>query len=211
MLTRSSTTRTKRRRSSSAISVARTNRQRNLSPDPTAAIRATRSGRSGSLRSSPSRQPARLFSMRICVTCGTELPLSDFGRNARCADGIHRTCKPCVNRHRRNTYRANRERELQKQHQYYKEHPNRRRATRIKHLYGIEYSEYERLRELQQGCCAVCGTAPDRDLHVDHCHTTGRVRGLLCGGCNRALGIMHDDPACIRRLALYAERHASLV
>lgn len=56
------------------------------------------------------------------------------------------------------------------------------------------------------GLCEVCGRADaDRLLAVDHCHETGRVRGLLCLNCNQALGKLKDDPELIRSLAEYAE------
>ena len=59
-----------------------------------------------------------------------------------------------------------------------------RRATEL----GVSDDEYERLLEAQEGGCAICGNPPKtRRLHVDHNHRTGRVRGLLCFRCNRAL------------------------
>jgi hypothetical protein len=54
------------------------------------------------------------------------------------------------------------------------------------HRYGMEKGEYERLLELQDGKCAICTKVTK--LHVDHCHTTSVVRGLLCSSCNTAIG-----------------------
>lgn len=72
-----------------------------------------------------------------------------------------------------------------------------RRATRIKHRYGITADEYDRLVE-SQGCrCSICGEVPDAQntrahwggkLCVDHDHETGEIRGLLCNDCNLAIG-----------------------
>lgn len=69
------------------------------------------------------------------------------------------------------------------------------RAWRLAAKYGISMADYERMDAEQGGVCAICkreqmqqtrnGTKP---LHVDHCHTTGKVRGLLCKECNTALG-----------------------
>ena len=53
--------------------------------------------------------------------------------------------------------------------------------------------------------CAICG-ATDKRFHVDHDHTTGHVRGLLCGPCNQTLGLMQDEPARLRAAAAYLER-----
>lgn len=51
--------------------------------------------------------------------------------------------------------------------------------------------DYEKMSDLQNGKCAICGEK--KELHVDHDHETGMIRGLLCGNCNRAIGIMKDD------------------
>ena len=62
-----------------------------------------------------------------------------------------------------------------------------RRKPRAAQL-GVTDAEYDRLLSAQGGGCAICGNPPKtRRLHVDHDHKTGRVRGLLCHRCNRAL------------------------
>lgn len=69
-----------------------------------------------------------------------------------------------------------------------------------------------RLRQ-QGGCCAICRTSEPRgkgDWHLDHDHRDGRVRGVLCHGCNTALGMLRDDPARARAAADYIDRHAQL-
>lgn len=74
----------------------------------------------------------------------------------------------------------------------------RRRQER----YGLSIEEYAALGERQGGRCAICEARID-NLHVDHCHSTGRVRGLLCGPCNRGIGMLRDDPAILRRAIDY--------
>lgn len=54
----------------------------------------------------------------------------------------------------------------------------------------------------QEGKCLLCGR-PGGVLCVDHCHSTGMVRGLLCHWCNKALGLAGDDPELLRRMAEY--------
>lgn len=73
--------------------------------------------------------------------------------------------------------------------------------------YGITPDDYNQLVEGQAGRCAVCWRVPDGPLHVDHDHTTGKVRELLCGPCNRMLGLAHEDPAVLRSAIAYLQRH----
>lgn len=87
--------------------------------------------------------------------------------------------------------------------------PERRRANRFKHRYGITAEQHKAMMDAQDGKCAVCMKPEEKKrghyLHVDHCHKTGRVRGLLCSACNRAAGFLGDSAARLRRLADYLE------
>jgi Autographiviridae endonuclease VII len=70
-----------------------------------------------------------------------------------------------------------------------------KRNTNLRRRYGIDLLEYERLLELQGGGCGVCGISVNglsKNLGVDHDHTTGRLRGILCTPCNRQLGIVES-------------------
>ena len=69
-----------------------------------------------------------------------------------------------------------------------------RREERLKQVYGLSLQDYEAMVTQQGGVCRICKTKPVRPLFVDHCHASGRVRGLLCHPCNAALGFMRDDP-----------------
>ena len=69
--------------------------------------------------------------------------------------------------------------------------------------YGITLDDYEALSAAQDNRCLICGDAETGGLHVDHDHRTGRVRGLLCGRCNKAIGLFDDDPTRV----LAAERY----
>lgn len=70
--------------------------------------------------------------------------------------------------------------------------------------YGITIDEYEAILVAQGGHCAICLSTDGLD--VDHDHVTGRIRGILCGPHNRALGLLRDDLLCIARLFHYVER-----
>ena len=58
--------------------------------------------------------------------------------------------------------------------------------------------------------CEVCGEPSNKTLHIDHDHATGAVRGVLCEGCNHALGNAKDNPALLRSLADYLEARATV-
>lgn len=79
----------------------------------------------------------------------------------------------------------------------------------IRRKYGISLAEFDEMLALQGGGCAICGSTvnPDaRSLAVDHCHGTGRVRGILCGRCNKAIGLFNDDPLLLEKAVIYLRR-----
>ena len=85
-----------------------------------------------------------------------------------------------------------------------------RRNSQLKKLYGITHADYEALLESQGGVCAICGADSPRrvgreNLSVDHCHDTGKVRGILCEPCNIGLGRFDDDPKLLRSALEYLE------
>lgn len=73
--------------------------------------------------------------------------------------------------------------------------------------YGVSPEVFAAMLNGQGGRCAACPSdGGGRTLHIDHDHKTGKVRGLLCGPCNRALGSVRDEPATLRALADYLDR-----
>lgn len=92
--------------------------------------------------------------------------------------------------------------------EYYRKNRNqireKQRANCLRTLYGITIKEYEIMLEQQNGVCFVCGTPPKNTrLHVDHSHTTGKVRSLLCHRCNRHTGLIESDPDLYRKMFEY--------
>ena len=68
--------------------------------------------------------------------------------------------------------------------------------------YGVTPEGYGRLKDRAGGTCEICGEQ-DPALHIDHDHSTGNVRGLLCANCNRGLGMFRDDPGILRKAIEY--------
>jgi len=85
------------------------------------------------------------------------------------------------------------------------------RKSELKRRHGITLEEYDRMFQEQRGRCQICknkgaGTSKYYPLDIDHCHLTGKIRGLLCGLCNRGIGQLKDSPAILRAAVAYLEK-----
>lgn len=81
----------------------------------------------------------------------------------------------------------------------------------LKHTYGITLDDYNRMLDSQNGVCAICGKSPSeykRKLHVDHDHSTGKNRGLLCVRCNYGLGYFEEDMVILENAKKYISHFA---
>lgn len=75
--------------------------------------------------------------------------------------------------------------------------------------YGINGDEFRVLVEKQKGKCPICEKTDKKNLSVDHCHITGKIRGIICNKCNMALGNVEDSPKILKALANYLEKYVS--
>lgn len=95
------------------------------------------------------------------------------------------------------------------------EDPDYMRRQHLLREYGITMEQFYELKRQQGGVCAICGrVAPgtygnNKELHVDHDHRTGRIRGLLCPPCNKALGLLGDTLEQLKKAVAYLERSES--
>ena len=89
----------------------------------------------------------------------------------------------------RRRYWANPEKHREKSRRWYAANPGQNRVWK----YGLSKSRYDAMVAFQHGLCAICHQAPERGLYVDHDHTTGHIRGLLCLKCNSAIGLLGDS------------------
>lgn len=89
--------------------------------------------------------------------------------------------------------------------------PEKEKAGRLRRSHNMTLQEYELLLQVQNFKCLICGSSHGdwgrKYLVVDHCHTTGRIRGLLCHPCNSMLGHGRDNPEFLRKGAAYLENH----
>ena len=78
----------------------------------------------------------------------------------------------------------------------------------LQQFYGMSIEEHRRMYAEQNGCCKICGepvSYDSRDTCVDHSHKTGKIRGILCGRCNRLLGYIETTPHLVSLCLEYAE------
>jgi hypothetical protein len=84
------------------------------------------------------------------------------------------------------------------------------RERRLARLHKITVDQLLMLRKRAKGRCEICGRRSRKRLHVDHCHKTKKVRGLLCNNCNIGIGMLNDCPKRIRSALRYLARPLSL-
>lgn len=133
------------------------------------------------------------LSMKKCLTCELEKPIKDFYKRKNSKDGVNFHCKPC-SREKRNNWNKEKDEEYWRYSSY-------RRASLST---GIPIAEIRAAFENQNKRCKICNRGEtNKFLAVDHCHKTGKFRGLLCQKCNTGLGQFSDDTALLERAAKY--------
>ena len=134
--------------------------------------------------------------VKRCPKCEQEKFSSAFGKDKSKKTGLSSYCLDCANANRKIHYAKNPAKEKQKLTEYYKANKDRSRAYSLKALYGLSQEKYVAMLVQQNGACQICKTHQSnfkRKLFVDHCHETGKVRGLLCQYCNTMLGNAKDN------------------
>lgn len=142
---------------------------------------------------------------KICRLCNIELPVSRFSIRDKNKGTLRTECKTCL---------ANERKKSPRHGMWHKE--NKEKVTNynmklgLKRNYGMSYQEYVDLLDAQGGMCAICGTdkfmGVGKRAHVDHCHATGKVRGLLCNLCNVGIGALKENTETLRNALDYIEK-----
>lgn len=132
--------------------------------------------------------------VQICYSCKQEKPLSDFWKDKTKRLGVGSECKDC-HKQRKHLFRKENKEEMRA---YY-------RRWHLQNKYGLTIDQYRDILNQQDGKCGACGST--HRLVIDHCHTTGTIRGILCDNCNKALGQVHDSTATLRGLIDWIEKH----
>ena len=131
-----------------------------------------------------------------CSACKGMKTLREFHRNNTKPGGYQSQCRVCVNAKQKAWYERSGKTHM--------------RTQQLRKDFGLSADEYAALVSVQGGRCAICGDAPGGarpHLSVDHDHTTGVIRALLCLRCNVGLGQFKEDPLRLASAIAYLRNH----
>ena len=150
------------------------------------------------------------YVLRECKHCGTrattkeELELFSIGVQSKF--GRQNICKECENKRALESDRVTYNKEYAKKKRA-EQCPIFKRAERnqnLKRYYGITIDDFEKMYNSQNGKCKICHSDNNgKTFHVDHCHMSGRVRGLLCSKCNTAIGLLDENIVVLENAIKY--------
>lgn len=117
--------------------------------------------------------------MKLCNSCNQLKSFDKFNNRKASPDGLAYQCKDC------------------------------KKDIELKRIYGITLEHYTKMVTAQNGRCSICKASNGETLHVDHCHSTKQIRGLLCNNCNNGLGRFNDNIAYLKQAILYLQNHVN--
>ncbi len=142
--------------------------------------------------------------MKTCSTCKKILPECEYFKSSATKDGWHNQCKKCHTRSSKPAYDRNRATRVKQSE----------RARKLRN-FGLTQESWDKMNQSQEEKCAICGekeTQRDgqygtlKKLSIDHCHSSGKIRGLLCQQCNFGLGCFRDNPEYLSAAVLYLNK-----
>jgi hypothetical protein len=140
--------------------------------------------------------------MKVCTVCKELKDFNEYHNSSVTKDGKGYRCKICDNNARKSYRENNKERFAVSARKKY-----------LKHRYNLSVEDYTVMLEKQNNSCAICNvtsnkiTNNDCNFAVDHCHETGKIRGLLCNQCNRALGMFLDRVDILEKATAYLKSY----
>ena len=138
-----------------------------------------------------------------CCVCNVRKKFSDFYNFKNKSDGKSYRCKDCDTKARKKWAKNNPE----------KAHISQRQRN-LKQRFGVGLEWYEEQFKKQGYSCAICGVNKNKttgtrkfwNFSVDHCHGSGKIRGILCNNCNRGLGLLKDSPDLLQKALDYLKK-----
>ncbi len=144
---------------------------------------------------------------KTCPKCHSNKPASEYFKNRASDDGLSGYCKLCDAKNCKDYEHKNITKVRKRQAIYRGKNKMGVRKRNYKYLYGITVEQVEEMRKKQNGLCAICKVR--LATNIDHDHLTGQFRGILCGTCNRGLGIFYDNPTILASAIEYLEKHGN--
>ena len=159
--------------------------------------------------------------MKMCKKCLKEKDLSCFYKDRNGFNGYRSICKDCDilkaktwNKnnskehcsHQRKWRTNNRQASRDQRNKYVTNNKLSVKKSSLKFNYGLTLEAYQELLERQNHCCAVCNKNVNeltKSLCVDHCHSTNKIRGLLCRNCNSGIGLLGDTVDGLQKAIQY--------
>lgn len=147
--------------------------------------------------------------VKTCPKCLIEKQIAEYHSSKSTATGIQVYCKECQAFRYREWRRQNLKKMAADQKRRRHADPERFKDYSRKAMYGMGPGAYDAMLAKQDGKCAICRSEKGGGrggFHVDHCHSLGHVRGLLCHGCNVSLGHFQHDTAVLEAAIQYLNR-----
>lgn len=171
--------------------------------------------------------------LKYCPKCEQDLPLADFASNPSRHDKLASHCRVCCRKlykenraarlqAKKEFWRKNKEVLTQKKAAFYQktkdsvrlkrgslEYRKKEREQRLFREHGVTAEEVTKMQSDQNNSCGICKNSFDGESYkmcTDHCHITGIVRGLLCGGCNSGIGYFRDNINTLEAAIAYLRR-----
>ena len=163
-----------------------------------------------------SKEDMRNLSHKRCNRCNADKDINEFGIDNRNGTGRKSWCRACHNKYHSDYRMSKMNVEERQSVEIFRGKVARNKVFKgdaklkakdslLRRKYNITYFEWLTIIEKQKGKCAICEIDLDlnKDANVDHDHATGKIRGILCSFCNRALGLLKDDPSIIMKAYEY--------
>lgn len=144
--------------------------------------------------------------MKRCVSCKKDLSESEFSLDSRSKDLLKPDCKSCRSAYMKNRRAKNPDKLRVQSRTWAKNNPDKVLDSHYRAKYDISLDQFNQMCQDQEHKCFLCDKIPKGKLVVDHDHSTGKIRGLLCRSCNGALGVLGDSLSKINKVVQYLEK-----
>ena len=158
---------------------------------------------------------------KVCTKCKIEKPLEAFAKDKARKDGIKTWCRECCSVAHKKLSQTEAYKQRRKEYaktetakkvvKKYRQSPKGKimmRKSKLKTKYGLTTEQHKQMYLDQNGCCAICNEAmPYDEVQTDHNHVTGKIRDLLCSGCNTLVGRIETHSERINQILEYIKKH----